>query len=184
MTDITITMHDGPSAAQLHDAIVALYGRAWAERVDVNDFYRPDRFAERFTRYTQNPGFALSLATDANGQPIGMMFGAVLAAGSHWWDDLQADVPDDFTVEDGNRTFGVNELAVTPARRREGIAGRLHDALIDSQPVRRAALLVRPDNQAARRAYARWGWQETGTLQPSPDMPDYIVMIRQLRDQA
>lgn len=180
MSDVTITLHDGPSATQLHDAIVALYGRAWADRVAMNDYYRQDRFAERFTRYTQNPGFALGLATDTNGEAVGMMFGAVLAAGSRWWDDLDADVDPDFTHEDGHRTFGINELAVTPTRRREGIAGRLHQALIYSRPVQRAALLVRPDNGDARRAYTRWGWNEIGTLQPSPDLPNYIVMIRQI----
>jgi ribosomal protein S18 acetylase RimI-like enzyme len=179
MEDVEIRLHDGPGAAGVAGAVTALYGRAWADRVSLDEFYRADRFAERFARYVEMPGFTLALAIRRDGA-AGMMFGAPLAPDTPWWNNFRGDVEAGFTREDGRRTFAVLDLSVDPGHRRRGVARRLHDTLVGSRPARRAVLLVRPDNEAARRAYAGWGWTGTGTARPAPHRPDYVVMVRPL----
>jgi len=90
-------------------------------------------------------------------------------------------VPDGFTTETGSRTFALCELMTAGPWRRQGIARTLHDLLMSSRREERATLLVRQDNQAAQAAYASWGRQKIGLLQPFPDAPVYDALILPLR---
>ena len=51
---------------------------------------------------------------------------------------------------------------------------------MNSRPERRATLLVRADNTAARTAYANWGWYTAASLQPFADSPVYDALILDL----
>jgi ribosomal protein S18 acetylase RimI-like enzyme len=83
------------------------------------------------------------------------------------------------THETGSRTFGLNEIMVLTEHRRQGYARLLHDHLMFSRPVeRRVALLVEPDNEPALAAYFSWDYRVVGDLQPFPDAPVYLAMIK------
>jgi hypothetical protein len=42
-------------------------------------------------------------------------------------------------------------------------------------------LLVNPINTPARAAYAKWGYDMVGRIQPFPDSPKFEAMAKQLR---
>jgi ribosomal-protein-alanine N-acetyltransferase len=77
-------------------------------------------------------------------------------------------------------------LAVLPDHRRRGIAQRLLDAVLDSEPGRRAAIMtleVRVGNEAAIAFYRRNGFVDVA-FRPRyyPDThEDALVMLKQLR---
>jgi GNAT superfamily N-acetyltransferase len=178
--NLTLTLYDGPAAAELAETVVVpLYEVTHADRL-ADPFYSTSRFVERLHAYAARDGFALVLARDETNHPVGQAFGYPLPAGSRWWQGLVTSVADGFTDEDGARTFALNEVMVHPDHRRQGIARTLHDALIGHRPEHRATLLVRTDNTAARAAYARWGWHTAAKLQPFPDSPVYDALILDL----
>jgi ribosomal protein S18 acetylase RimI-like enzyme len=182
--DLTITEHDGPAVKELTDAvIVPLYEATHADQLD-NPFYSTERFVERLHAYASRDGFALALARDELGAPVGQAFGYPLPPGSRWWDGLITDVPDGFTTETGTRTFALTELMVHPDHQRQGIARALHDRLLRARPEQRATLLVRADNTAANIAYAHWGWDVAGRLRPFPDSPTYDALLLDLSPHA
>jgi GNAT superfamily N-acetyltransferase len=178
--DVTLTNYDGPATRAIAESvIIPLYEATHADHIDT-PFYSSARFAERLNGYTAAEGFALMLARDETGEPIGQVFGYPLPTGARWWQGLASDVPEGFTDEDGRRTFALTELMVRPDRQRQGIARTLHDALMNSRSERRATLLVRADNTAARTAYTNWGWHTAAKLQPFPDSPVYDALILNL----
>jgi YD repeat-containing protein len=177
---VTITHHDGPATRELADVIIVpLYEAAYADHLTV-PFYSVPRFLDRLTRYTTAPGFALALARDDAGHPVGQAFGYPLPSGARWWNGLLTQVEEGFTTENRERTFALNEIMVHPDVRRQGIAQALHDALLRNRSESRATLLVRADNAPARIAYARWGWYPAAKLQPFPDSPVYDALILDL----
>lgn len=147
---------------------------------DPTGFHSGERFAQRLRAYCGRPGFEHLLALAPDGTPVGQAFGFALPAGTAWWEGLQDPVPPGLTREDGRRTFALAELMVLPGRRRHGLGRRLHDTLLAGRTERRATLLVRTDNTAARTAYRRWGWQEVGPLRPFLDAPTFLAMLLEL----
>ncbi|MGW3828916.1 GNAT family N-acetyltransferase, partial [Streptomyces sp. NPDC005071] len=83
--------------------------------------------------------------------------------------------------EDGHRTFGLMELAVRGPWRGQGVARRLHEALLDGINAERVLLNVHPDSKAASSAYRAWGYRKIGEARPweGPDL--YDVMLLDLR---
>ena len=86
--------------------------------------------------------------------------------------------PDGFADEHGGtRTFVLTEIMVREPWRRQGIARRLHDMLLEGRREERAILTVRQDNDAAHAAYASWGWRKVGLMHPFPDAPIYNTLV-------
>lgn len=168
----------GDQLGGLRAELLDVYRDAYADRIG-NPFYAPDRYWERISGYATRDGFAL-VAGRVDDALVGYALGFRLAADTAWWEDLQTPVEPADVVEDGARTFAVNELMVRPVYRGRGYGRALHDALLTGRPERRATLLVRPDNHPARPAYVRWGWRKLGETQPFPDSPRYDVMVYNL----
>ncbi|TYK49524.1 GNAT family N-acetyltransferase [Actinomadura decatromicini] len=176
ISDLTFTRHDPADAQEILDTvIVPIYVASHQDVID-QPFYSAERFAERFPGYAKVPGFQIVVA-HIDGRPVGQAFGCTLSERTRWWNGLTTPVPDGFTVETGSRTFAFNELMVVPEWQGKGVAHALHDALLRGRAEERATLLVREDNESARRAYARWGWRKVGKAQPFPDSPHFDVMI-------
>ncbi|GHD89398.1 hypothetical protein GCM10010508_30230 [Streptomyces naganishii JCM 4654] len=121
----------------------------------------------RFRSQTRKPTFRGALArTEVVGEPVGMAYGYPLGPSSGWWDQLTESVADDVRREDGHRTFGLMELAVRGPWRRQGIARRLHEALLSGLEVERVILNVHPESRAALVAYHAWGYCKVGEARP------------------
>ncbi|MER5932458.1 GNAT family N-acetyltransferase [Streptomyces sp. NPDC002054] len=179
---IVIERMDGTAAAQAEDAFRLIYAEAFAEppyneaEDDVAAAFR------RFPSQARKHAFRAALARTEDGEPAGMAYGHPLDPDTTWWDELTEPVPDDMRREDGHRTFKLMELAVRGPWRRQGIARRLHETLLDSVEAERVMLNVHPGNKAASAAYRAWGYRKIGEARPwgtGADLHD--VMLLDLR---
>jgi GNAT superfamily N-acetyltransferase len=171
-------IHDAAGARAIQEQLFALYARIYADQLS-DPFYSIERFAERFTGHSSRPGYRL-ITGQCGGNLLGYAYGVPLGPNTLWWEGLRTEVPPAALVEDGTRTFAVNEIMVDERWRRRGIARVLHDALLNALSQRRATLLVDSGNAPAKTAYLSWGWQEFGQLQPYPDAPLYDALILDL----
>ncbi|MFF3215589.1 GNAT family N-acetyltransferase [Streptomyces sp. NPDC002886] len=137
-------------------------------------------FLERYQREHKTPGFRLVLAHD-DGRLVGFAYGLPLASTTGWWSGfLDTELPEEFTREDGRRTFVVMELAVLADRRGHGVGRALHAALLDGVSAERVTLAVRPEAPAAA-WYERLGYGLVGLTQPWDGAPTYRSMIKPLQ---
>jgi ribosomal protein S18 acetylase RimI-like enzyme len=174
----TLRTFDSTNAKDiLQSALIPLWKNVYSEIALTDPFFSTERFTQRFDGYASAPGFKLCTASNSAGEAVGVAFGYTLQTGSRWWNGLQTPVADEFTQEDGNRTFAINEIMVVESLRRKGIATALHRHLLADRPESRATLLVEPENHPARNAYLHWGWTQIGVLKPFPDSPTYDSMI-------
>ncbi|MEV6950359.1 GNAT family N-acetyltransferase [Streptomyces sp. NPDC051183] len=176
---------DGASAVQAADSFRVIYAEAFAEPpYDESE----DDVAAAFRRFPVQAlkrAFRAVLARTEGGEPIGMAYGYPLGPDAVWWDELIEPVPDDMRREDGRRTFGLMELAVRGPWRGQGVARRLHTALLDSIGAERVLLNVHPASEAASAAYRAWGYRKVGQAQPwGSDADRHDVMLLDLRGEC
>ncbi|MDG4857063.1 GNAT family N-acetyltransferase [Streptomyces sp. T-3] len=170
---------DGKDAAAQLDALLPAYEEIYSEPPYREGPREVAEFIESFAhQVASRPGFRLVLAHDGD-QVVGFTYGYFLPASSTWWRGLLAPQPEEFTNEDGHRTFAIIELAVRKSYRRRGIAHRMHTALLAGVTAERVALNVRPEPEAApaQHAYAHWGYQLVGDTRPWDEAPLYQSLL-------
>lgn len=182
MAEVRVQRYDGPEAARKLGAFLPAYRDIYVEPPYCEGPQDVADFAEMFAAQSERPGFRVALAKDAS-EVIGFAYGFRLPPETGWWRNLLAPAPAEFTAEDGQRTFAVIELAVCRPWRRNGIARRLHAALLEGLEVERVTLTVRPEPEAApaQSAYAAWGYRKLGPSRPGDDAPVYDAMVLRLR---
>ncbi|MFE4974234.1 GNAT family N-acetyltransferase [Kitasatospora sp. NPDC056651] len=170
----TITNPD--AAARVLDEIAPLYEQVFAEPPYFEGPRDLAGFLEGYEAFRTMPGFRLVLAR-SGASLVGFAFGVLLQSGSHWWDGLGLD--EDFTRDDGHRTFVIRELAVAPGQRRQGLGRQLHTAVLGGPRVERVTLAVRPEAEAAMKMYEALGYRELGDKTPAWEgAPVYRYMVR------
>jgi hypothetical protein len=101
-----------------------------------------------------------------------------LRPSTSWWKDLTTRLPGEVTTEHPGRTFALTELLVRASRRRQGIAGSLHDLILGGRPEERATMVVPPGATAAQQALREWGWSRIArTRGPDHSSPVLDVLI-------
>ncbi|MFJ2819222.1 GNAT family N-acetyltransferase [Streptomyces sp. NPDC091279] len=75
----------------------------------------------------------------------------------------------------------MSEVVVRPSWRKQGIADRLHEALLKERTEDLAVLLVDVTHPKVRELYQSWGYAKAGEQQPFADSPVYALMIEDLR---
>ncbi|MFG3001475.1 GNAT family N-acetyltransferase [Streptomyces sp. NPDC048340] len=161
------------------DDLAPVYEAVFAEPPYLEGPRDVAEFLERYQREHKTPGFRLVLARDG-GELVGFAYGLPLASTTGWWSGfLDTELPEDFTREDGRRTFVVMELAVLADRRGHGIGRALHTALLDGVTAERVTLTVRPEAPAAA-WYERLGYRLVGLTQPWEGAPVYRSMAKTL----
>ncbi|MGW2654603.1 GNAT family N-acetyltransferase [Streptomyces sp. NPDC001478] len=153
---------DGPGALRAEDALRTVYAEAFAGPPFHETAQDVEAAFRRFPVLAGRAAFRAVLARTADGEPVGMAYGHPLTADTVWWDELVDPVPEAVRREDGQRTFGLMELAVREPWRGQGVARRLHRALLDSVPAERVLLNVHPGSLQARAAYRAWGYRTVG----------------------
>ncbi|MEB8338205.1 GNAT family N-acetyltransferase [Streptomyces endophyticus] len=174
---------DGVAAVQAEGAFKLVYAEAFAGPPFHESAHDVDAAFRRFPARAGYRGFRAVLARTEDGEPIGMAYGHPLPPDAVWWDELTEPVSDDMRREDGQRTFGLMELAVRGAWRGQGVARSLHTLLLDGIAAERVLLNVHPASGAARAAYRSWGYRKIGQGRPggqaAVDLHD--VMLLDLR---
>ena len=165
--EVTHHRYSASQARTLRADVERVYTSSYVDAIaSGNPFDSVDAFMGRFDSYAASEAFAMVMAY-AGEEPIGQAWGWPLGKKSAWWDGLRLDEPDEeFTEEDGKRTFALSEIMVDTRWTGQGIAHNLHNALLASRNESRGTLLVDPTNERARRTYLRWGWRRVGQLQP------------------
>jgi ribosomal protein S18 acetylase RimI-like enzyme len=172
--------HLGGEGLKDHEGLITdLYAATYRDELD-EPFQSVERFMDRVRAYAKAPRFELVLGSIGD-ELVGLALGYPLPPGARWWSGLTTPVDPQLIEEDGSRTFALCELMVHPDLQGKGVGHQLHDELLLERPERRATLLVDGDNDAARRAYERWGWRQIGKIRPSwPDAPQYDALILDL----
>ncbi|MFB7496110.1 GNAT family N-acetyltransferase [Streptomyces sp. NPDC056161] len=181
--EITFTRYDGANAAGQLDAFLPAYEEVYVEPPYSEGPRDVAEFIDHYAVQAARPGMRLVFAHDGD-ELIGFTYGFTLAPDARWWGNVRdATLSDEFTREDGRRTFAIIELAVRKAWRRRGVAAALHARLLDGIDAERVTLTVRPEPEAApaQTAYAKWGYQRVGTSHPWEDAPFYDCMVLSLR---
>ncbi len=163
---IPIERMDGASAARAADAFGLVYAEAFAEPPHLETEEEITAAARRFPDQTRRPAFRAALARTPGGEPAGMAYGWTLQPDAVWWDELTEPVSAAMRREDGRRTFGLIELAVRSPWRGQGVARRLHAALLDGITAERVLLKVHQEAGTAAAAYRAWGYRKIGEARP------------------
>lgn len=163
---LTTERLDGPAAARAADAFGLVYAEAFAEPPHHETEEDIAAAFHRFPDQTRRPAFRAALARTAGGEPAGMAYGWMLPPDAVWWDELTEPVSAAMRHEDGRRTFGLIELAVRGPWRGQGVARRLHTALLDGITAERVLLKVHQEAGAASAAYRAWGYRKIGEARP------------------
>ncbi|MFD6884876.1 GNAT family N-acetyltransferase [Streptomyces sp. NPDC059957] len=181
--NITTERIDGPAAAPAADAFGLVYAEVFAEPPHLET---EDEIAAAFRRFpdlTHRPAFRAALARTPEGEPAGMAYGWTLQPDAVWWDELTEPVSAAMRRENGRRTFGLIELAVRAPWRGQGVARRLHTALLDGTTAERVLLKVHQEAGAASAAYRAWGYRKIGEARPpgadpyaSTDLRDVMLL--------
>jgi GNAT superfamily N-acetyltransferase len=110
------------------------------------------------SRHSRRKGFRLVLAT-SDGHTSGYAYGFTGRHGQFWSDWLAGTAPADIVETWVGDHFELVDIVVDPAHRGQGVAGLLHDHLVEGLPQQKALLATTPDEGAAARLYAGRGWQ-------------------------
>ncbi|MFI6482936.1 GNAT family N-acetyltransferase [Nonomuraea sp. NPDC050663] len=148
----------GPDVLARVSDLVELYRAAFAEPPWNEDGWGADAFVERLTADVRRPGFAAVLASD-DGGPAG--FGTAWRTESPFptgraYGRVRAVLGDEVET----RLVGaleVDELAVSPHARGQGLGGRILELLCDGAEA--CWLLTSPEAVGAVRLYERLGWR-------------------------
>ena len=114
--------------------------------------------ATKISRHAEYPGFKGIAALDG-AQVVGLNYGYTNLPGQWWYDQIARVVGARIAQRQLYEAFAFTELAITPQWRGQGIATRLHNALLAGLPHQRAVLSTQLWNMPARTLYSRLGWQ-------------------------
>ena len=167
---ITFQRLDGRQAAAHGDELQAVHREVYGEADH-------EAFAGQFGVWRRQQGFVLAEARHGD-YLVGFATGMPLRPSTSWWKDLTNPLPAGVTTEHPGRTFALTELLVRASWRRQGIAGSLHDLILDGRPEERATLAVPPGATAAQNAFRKWGWSRVArTHGPHHGAPVLDVLI-------
>jgi GNAT superfamily N-acetyltransferase len=177
---VVLHIHGPSTAVDQLEVVKELYADAFFPPPHNQGPVQLKRMAESWPSRLTAPGFRLVVAEHED-KPIGCIYGHQLAATTKWWQGAIDPIPEGVTREFAGRTLGVIDMMVRSKWRRHGVAQALHSHFLVDRTEERATLLVDPINTPARAAYAKWGYDVVGRIQPFPDMPKFEAMVKQLR---
>jgi GNAT superfamily N-acetyltransferase len=180
-TPLTLHRHGAADARGLFDEAVAVHQEIYREPPFAGiAYFATERFRDRLAVALCQPGFEL-VAAHEHGRLAGYLYGWALPRWTRWWTPFAGVLPTELTRETGDRTVFIQEIMVRAPWRGQGIARRLHGEFLARRSERRGLICVQPDNEPARSAYPRWGWEFLGSARFAATGPVFDCMIKTLR---
>jgi len=143
----------------MRGALARVYRAAYGDPTLPESKLDAENFAEStLKRHARRSGFRLVVSV-TDGVVSGYGYGFTGKRGQFWSDWLAGTVPADIVETWVGDHFELVDMVVDPAFRGNGIAGLLHDHLVDGLPQERALLATVPGDGAAPRLYEGRGWQ-------------------------
>ena len=167
LDDLTLPHYTSTEAANLMDVLCDAYADAYGAVPGEDTREKSSAFRDRATAALQAVNYSLVTA-HVGDQLVGFAFGYGLQPERGWWDGLQPEPPDGFTIETGSRTVVLAEIEVRRAWQGQGIGRRLHDTFLSQRSEERATLASNPQTVDTHALYERWGWQRVGIVPGKP----------------
>ncbi len=180
LPEVTITRHTPAAAKGIMEDLVTVYTEVYdTEPYRGDPFFSVETYADRLRAAFDMPGFEVVTAHLADtGRLVGYVHGVTLPADKPWWNSLGDQRPADaLAAAAADEVFWLRELMVLPMYGNRGIGRALHDAVIADRTEPWTALTCITDNQPARNAYPRWGYQVIGQIKHAPESPVYDAMV-------
>ncbi|MGW4896607.1 GNAT family N-acetyltransferase [Kitasatospora sp. NPDC004240] len=138
--------------------------------------YTVATFADRLDRHGTEPGFETVIGY-VQGEPIGYAYGNTIESGDRWWTRMANPMAPELTAEP---VFALKELGIRTPWRGTGAARRIHEELAGRRPEGRITLMVNPaaGDGKVLALYESWGYEAINEVQPNPDAPPLVAMIR------
>ncbi len=157
---MTVEVHsfkDRRTLERFEGRVVEVYGEAFSKPPYSQGENGVRGFAERLPRHVRNDGFRC-LVAEENERVLGFAYGFTDEPGQWWHGQVASTMVEAGLSHWHEGAFVLTELAVIPSAQGRGIGGRLHDALLDGVPHRRALLSTSREETVARGLYDRRGW--------------------------
>ncbi|MCX5381186.1 GNAT family N-acetyltransferase [Streptomyces sp. NBC_00091] len=176
---LTFTRHTPAAARALAGELLAVYAEVYDVPPYIGDsFFSVETYGERLTAAFDMEGFEVVTGHLDDGALAGYVHGVTLASDRSWWTSLTDQLPPDVTdaAEAGN-VFWLRELMVLPEHTSQGIGRALHDEMVAGRAEPWTTLTCIIDNEPARSAYSRWGYEVIGRIKHAPESPVYDAML-------
>ncbi|MCC3771722.1 MULTISPECIES: GNAT family N-acetyltransferase [Streptomyces] len=179
MPHLTFARHTPDAARKIIDELTDVYAKVYDVPPYIGDpFFSVATFVERLTAAFDMKGFEVVTAHLDDGTLVGYVHGVTLTTDRPWWasltDTLPADAKDAAQAGD---MFWLRELMVLPQHTNNGIGRALHNEMISGRAEPWTTLTCIIDNEPARSAYPRWGYEVIGRIKHAPESPVYDAMI-------
>lgn len=161
---------------RIQNRIAEIYGAAFSRPPYSQGEEGIRVFAQRFPRHTRNDGFRC-LVAEEDGRVLGFAYGFTDKPGQWWHEQVAPTMKEAGLSRWLEDAFVLNELAVVPEAQGRGVGSRLHDAILDGLPRRRALLSTHRKKTVARRMYDRRGWSVMLDGFVYPDGGDPVVIM-------
>ncbi|MEU2658404.1 GNAT family N-acetyltransferase [Streptomyces sp. NPDC007325] len=182
---LTFTHRNGRDAPDIMDELTAVYAKVYAVPPYIGDpFFSVETFRSRLTAAFEMPGFEVVTARLEDGTLAGYVHGVTLTTDRPWWGTIQDIVPAEARkAAEAGDVFWLRELMVLPDHTNQGIGRALHDEVLAGRAESWTTLTCIWDNQPARDAYPRWGYEVLPrTIKHAEESPVYDPML--LRPEA
>ncbi|MFF3097622.1 GNAT family N-acetyltransferase [Streptomyces cyaneofuscatus] len=177
---LTFARHDGDAAREIVDELTSVYAEVYGVPPYSGDpFFSVETFADRLTAAFTMHGFEVVTARLDDGALVGYVHGVTLTPDRAWWASIAGDLPADAKqAAEADDVFWLRELMVLPRATNQGIGRRLHDEMVGGRPESWTTLTCIVDNQPARSAYPRWGYEVVDApIRHAPESPVYDPML-------
>ncbi|MFD4244481.1 GNAT family N-acetyltransferase [Streptomyces sp. NPDC058525] len=176
---LTFTRHVPDSARKITDELTAVYAEVYNVPPYVSDpFFSVETFTHRLTAAYTMTGFEVVTAHLADGTFVGYVHGVTLTPDRAWWASLDEKLPAGAKeAAQAGGVFWLRELMVLPQHTAQGIGRALHDEMVRGRAEPWTTLTCIVDNEPARSAYPRWGYEVIGRIKHAPESPVYDAML-------
>ncbi len=178
--DLVLSRYRGLEAKEVFNDLVDVYSVVYDVPPYIGDpFFSVESFASRLDGAMEMAGFETVTARVAGGL-VGLLHGVTLPADRAWWQSMGDSRPADVVAAaEAGQVFWLRELMVLPSMTSRGIGKRLHDEAVSGRQEPWTVLTCIWDNEPARSAYPRWGYEVFGPrIKHAPESPDYDAMVR------
>lgn len=159
MTTTVETLGRKQITSDARDDLARVYLAAYGDAALPESVMDADNFASStLSRHAKRSGFRM-VVSRTDGTVSGYGYGFTGKRGQFWSDWLAGAVPADIVETWVGDHFELVDMVVDPAFRGNGIAGLLHDRLVEDLPHERALLATVPGDGPAPRLYEGRGWQ-------------------------
>ncbi|MEU2833233.1 GNAT family N-acetyltransferase [Streptomyces lavendulae] len=176
---LTFTRHTPEAARAIAGELLAVYAEVYDVPPYTGDpFFSVETYGERLTAAFGMPGFEVVTAHLDDGSLVGYVHGVTLTPERPWWVTLTDRLPlDVLDAAEAGKAFWLRELMVLPKFTGRGIGRALHDEMVAGRAEPWTTLTCIIDNEPARSAYPRWGYQVIGRIKHAPESPLYDAML-------